>query len=108
MTRSRSYLRKDGKIYNEGSNGAAYSVYSLMTLHGGQFLMERISSDLLWVGDQAQEVWYYTTDSDGNFDNDTIIPNETAYLYIDQFASNLEDRTYDFVSFEDFAKQQGN
>lgn len=94
MTRSRHYLRKDGKIYHEGSNGAGYAIYDLLTLHGAYFEHEFILSD--------EEQWYYTTDRDYNFENDVPISFSQAQMYVENFSSQLENNTTGFISFEDY------
>ena len=106
LTRNRNYLRKDGKIYNEGSNGASYSVYELISVTGDHLSQECVLSGDEDVGDELQIVWYYTTDDDHDFSNDTRITEQQAERYINAFASKLENDSSDFVSFAEYGRRR--
>lgn len=104
--RNRNYLRKDGKIYNEGSSGAAYSTYELISVTGDHLSQERVLSRDGGLEDELQIVWYYTTDDDHDFSNDTRITEQQAERYIDAFASKLENDSSDFVSFAEYGRRR--
>ena len=61
--RSRLFLMADGKIYNEGSSGAASSNFSVMQFSGGQlrFLTGLYTTDTLADGSPSPYTYYYTT-----------------------------------------------
>lgn len=61
--RSRLYLMQDGKIFNEGSSGAAYSNFSVMQLSGTElrFLNGLYTTDLKPDGTSCDYTYYYTT-----------------------------------------------
>ncbi len=61
--RSRLYLMQDGKIYYEGSSGAAYSYYSVLQYSGGllRFLNGLYTTNTLADGTEIPYSYYYTT-----------------------------------------------
>lgn len=63
MARSRLFLMTDGKLYNEGSSGAAYSNFSVMQLSGSQlrFLNGLYTTDRLADDSPSPYTYYYTT-----------------------------------------------
>ena len=93
--RNRHFLREDGSFYNEGSNGAAYSIYGLIRVAGGGLTYEYVLSD--------EDIWHYTTDDDFDFSNDETITSDQAEVLIAQFGSGLENDPDGFVSFGEYA-----
>lgn len=61
--RARLYLMTDGKLFLEGSSGAASSCYSVMQYSGGtiRFLNGLYTSDTLADGTPSDYTYYYTT-----------------------------------------------
>lgn len=61
--RARLYLMTDGKLFLEGSSGAANSCYSVMQYSGGtiRFLNGLYTSDTLADGTPSDYTYYYTT-----------------------------------------------
>lgn len=61
--RSRLFLMQDGKIYNEGSSGAASDNYSVMQYSGGQlrFLTGLYTTNALADGSPSPYTYYFTT-----------------------------------------------
>lgn len=61
--RSRLFLMQDGKLYNEGSSGAARSNFSVMQFSGGQllFLNGLYTTDTLEDGSPSPYTYYFTT-----------------------------------------------
>lgn len=95
--RNRYFLRVDGSFYNEGSNGAAYSIYGLIRVVDGGLTYEYVLSD--------EDIWHYTTDNDYDFSNDATIPADRAEALIAQFGSGLENDPDGFVSFAEYAAE---
>ena len=63
QARSRLFLLKDGKLYNEGSSGAASSNFSVMQFSAGQlrFLNGLYTTDVLSDGSPSPYPYYFTT-----------------------------------------------
>lgn len=63
QARSRLFLMQDGKIFNEGSSGAASSNFSVMNIVGAElrFLNGIYTTDLQPDGSRGEVAYYYTT-----------------------------------------------
>lgn len=70
-SRNRYYLLSDGLIYNEGSSGAAYSIFGTYTLEP--------YSDTLTV-----KKYYFTSPIDDNYENIGFFENSTGTMNIDE------------------------
>lgn len=74
--RDRFYLRTDSCVYEQGSNGAAYSIYRILKLNAGALSpTEELRSDL---DDQARAVWYRTVSG-----RESVIGESEAFGWID-------------------------
>lgn len=74
--RNRFYVMTDSRILNQGSNGAAYNVNYVFKVTGTE--MNVTEGVLSGLDDQNNIVWYYSTDSDYDFSNDTQISEQQA------------------------------
>lgn len=87
--RSRYYLCNNGTVLNEGSSGAAYSSYNVMTVSGANLLTAiSLRSD---VDENGQSVWYYyeastmSGEEPVNADQATVIINTlNSQIYVPQ------------------------
>ncbi len=69
--RNRYYLLTSGLIYNEGSSGAAYSIF-------GTYTLEPFSDSL------TVKNYYFTSPIDNNYDNIGFFENRTGSMKIDE------------------------
>ena len=106
-TRNRSFLRCDGSFYNEGSNGASYSIYGLHRVTGDHLSYAYVLSDVAEVNGEYVEIWHYTVDNDFDFSNDQTIPVEEAQQLIAQFGSCLVTDPEGFISFGEYGAITG-
>ncbi len=95
--RNRHFLREDGSFYNEGSNGAPYSIYGLIRVADGGLTYEYVLSD--------EDIWHYTTDNDFDFSNDETITGEQAEALIAGYGFGLTTEPEGFVSFAEYAAE---
>lgn len=87
--RSRFYLTVSHQIYNKGSSGVHNSASYIYRLEDGELVLEE---GFLSKRDDEEKaiVWYYTTDEDYDFSNDTRVSTEEAKERIAEY----ERRTY--------------
>lgn len=83
--RNRYYLRTDGTVLNEGSSGAAYSNYDVLSVSGSMLLTNMtLRSDL---DENAAAVWYYF--ESGSMTAKSVIPAEQATVIIGTLESQI-------------------
>ena len=83
--RNRYYLRTDGTVLNEGSSGAAYSNYDVLSVSGSMLLTNMtLRSDL---DANAAAVWYYF--ESGSMTAESVIPAEQATVIIGTLESQI-------------------
>lgn len=85
--RSRLYLTASNEIYNMGFNGADKAADYVYRMEDGELILEEgfLSK---WDREEKAIVWYYTTDEDYDFSNDTRIDTEEAKARIAEYESS--------------------
>lgn len=85
--RSRFYLTASYQVYNKGSSGVHNSANYIYRLEDGELILEEgfLSK---WDDEENAIVWYYTTDEDYDFSNDTRIDTEEAKERIAAYESS--------------------
>lgn len=93
--RSRLFLMQDGKIYNEGSGGAAYSNFSVMQIVGAElrFLDGLYTTDTAQDGSQIPFTYYYTTSNQFGHPeesgNDNQMDEKIAQTFLDRWRASI-------------------
>lgn len=104
-TRSRNYLRADGSIYGEGSNGAAYAVYEILDLIGTEFVLrESVRSDIV---NETQGWFLLTEEMAYPIDRSLMIPDEEAERRIAAYQQTITRDRDGFVTFAQYAASRG-
>ena len=102
--RSRSYLRTDGSIYGEGSNGAAYSLYYICDLIGSQALVREgvLSGDYEDHG-ETKYGWFLVDErADFTYAEHQLISDEEAEQRIAHYQSMVTYQFDNFTTFEEY------
>lgn len=102
--RSRSYLRTDGSIYSEGSNGAAYSLYYICDFIGSQALVREgvLSGDYEEDG-ETKYGWFLVDESaDFTYAEHQLISDEEAEQRIAHYQSMVTYQFDNFTTFEEY------
>ncbi len=93
--RSRLYLMNDGKIYNEGSSGAANDNYSVLQYSGGtlRFLNGLYTTATLADGTQIPYSYYYTTSNQYGdltlMSGDNVMEEKVANTFVDSWRNSI-------------------
>lgn len=84
-SRNRYYLRTDGTVLAEGSSGAAYSNYEVLTVSGtNHYTSMTLRSDL---DENGAAVWYFF--ETGSMTEEAAVPEEQAIGIIQSFESTI-------------------
>ena len=103
-TRNRHYIRYDGSIYNEGSNGASYAVQYILDLVGSEFVVREgvLSGDYEEDG-KTKYGWFLVDErADFSYSNHELISDEDAKELIASYRYSIDYQLGDFISFKQF------
>lgn len=105
-TRSRNYLCTDGGIYNEGSDGAAYSTWCIYDIQDGKAMIREgvQTTDKTLENGEMDMAWLRMTENHKLYDGEEI-PEEQADADIERYQSMLLNDDSDFVSFAEYEKK---
>ena len=102
--RNRHYLCKDGGIYNEGSDGAAYWTVCILDIVGTKSVVrEGVQTDYIFEGDEAVKIWHRMTEEKRMYDGD-IISEDEANADLNRYSQMLLDDSAGFVSFAEYLR----
>lgn len=100
--RSRHYLCKDGGIYNEGSDGAAYWTCCILDIEGTNCVVrEGVQTDSIYEGEEAVDVWRQMTEEKCMYDGE-IISEEDANVRLNKYKQMLLDDSSGFIPFAEY------
>lgn len=105
-TRSRNYLCADGGIYNEGSDGAAYSTWCIYDIKDGKAVIRegvQTADKMDESGNFPDNVYLRMTESHPNYDGEEISEAQ-ADDDIARYQSMLLTDDGGFVSFAEYEK----
>lgn len=101
-SRNRHYLCEDGGIYNEGSDGAAYSTCCILDIAGTKSVVrEGVQSDYLIEGEKTVNIWRRMTEEKRAYDGE-IISEDEANASMSRYKRMLLDDSTGFVSFAQY------
>lgn len=85
--RSRLYLLSSNRIYNAGSGGASRAINNIYRLEEGRLILE----EAVLSGEDGNGgiAWYYSTDEDADFSNDTLISEDEAKAYLAAYEAGI-------------------
>ena len=109
-TRNRHYLCADGSIYNEGSNGAAYSVYYIFDWDGREFVVREgvLSGDYEDHG-ETKYGWFLVDErADFSYAEHQLISDEEAMQRVEAYQQCIDFDLEGFTTFEQYANMRGN
>lgn len=102
--RNRHYLRTDGSIYNEGSNGAAYSVCYVYDLVGSQLVVREgvLSGDYEEHG-ETKYGWFLVDErADFSYTEHKLIPDEEAERRIALYQDSIIYQFDNYIPFSEY------
>lgn len=103
-TRNRHYVCSDGSVYNEGSNGASYSVYYILELIGPKFIVREgvLSGDYEEHG-KTKYGWFLVDErADFSYAEHTLISDEEAEQKIALYKCKIIHRFDNFTTFAEY------
>ena len=102
--RNRHYLCADASIYNEGSNGASYSVHYVYDLADAQLIVREgvLSGDYEEEG-ETKYGWFLVDDrADFSYAEHKLISDEEAAQKIAQYQKNILNSFDNFIPFSHY------
>lgn len=105
-TRSRNYLCTDGGIYNEGSDGAAYSTWCIYDIQDGKAVIREgvQTTDKTLENGNIEMAYLRMTENHKLYDGEEI-SEEQADADIERYQGMLLNDDSDFVSFAEYEKK---
>lgn len=103
-TRNRHYICSDGSVYNEGSNGASYSVYYILELVGPQFIVREgiLSGDYEEHG-ETRYGWFLVDErADSSYAEHKLISDKEAEQRISQYQNSITYQLGRFITFAEY------
>lgn len=103
-TRSRNYLCADGSIYNEGSNGAAYSIHYIYDLIGSYLkIREGVLSGDYTENGETKYGWFLVDErADFTYAEHTLISDKKAEERIALYQSTVTHQLNNFTTFAEY------
>ena len=105
-TRSRNYLCADGGIYNEGSDGAAYSTWCIYDIRDGKTVIREgvQTTDKALENGNIKMAYLRMTESHKLYDGEEI-SEEQADADLERYQNMLLNDDSDFVPFAEYEKK---
>ena len=91
--RDRYYSTNADMIYNEGDGGAGNSAVSNYVLEGKELVLKE--SLINQSMDNPENPWRYTTDTDSDAGNDTLVTEEEAQTLMQTYKGNITTLPYE-------------